>query len=1442
MTLEEKYLESITFHQIFHNVAKQYGELICLYDEKYYSYKQISKKVNVVASYLKNNFAEGTKIGLYFVQSIDYIVSFLAVMQAGCTSVPVSGLNHVPLERLKQYLNCGVQCVLTTRELQQNIYELYLDILVIEQGNIVKQLNTNSKTYNINTNYRYDPEDVLGILRSRVQTIDVNNVYTPGLEWVIGNHDISLAEYLAYEKRQCLRKNYTNNRTLLIPYRVSSIHWVGILININQNFTVDKIIIVDAAKISFCQSIVIEAIRSCANVYKCLETIAISQQEHKLIQHDFTSCGPLVVENLLLAAGIKAVNDYLCCDYISLVYLIRRIHIDYYKKQIYFAKKQSNAVNISLEQLLRQLGKKIFNADEKCAIVEAILTIQKNKKYNLDLIQLLLKKAIVPDKLIEAQEWIKFVLYNQSLQSQQVQEKTYIKLFDLIMLFINKQKIRSSAYILNTSGSTGVPKKIAIEHDGLPFCMRSSHDFLKIAIKDKISAFADISFDAHIFDIMMALGKGASLYIVPSAIRTDTIRLGQFYSFHKITITVLTPSMLQTLEPKNFPDLRVLLSTGEVLDSGIIKSWKNFNNNILFINGYGPSEVTIATTMGICEVNQPPHIGRPILGLEIFILEREPKDPKAPIKVVDGEEGELYITGRGVSKLGYIDNPELTNERFVEISHPDDKSKKIKCFRTRDLAKVDANSGLIMIVGRIDRQFKINGKLCCPEEIESHIKTGTNNITRVYVNINEVAITAYIQLDCTIFNHNTHSLQHMVNFLYEKISKTLPNYMLPSRWIFTDSIKLNNSGKIDINDILLLEKDSMMYFPRNTLRVLPSNAVQRKISNIFRETLNVGPLIEIYVDDNFYKLGANSLQLEMLFTKIRQQFQIDILPLQRQKILQEPTVINIERQINCSKISLSTDENKNLNIITFLNPVDLADSDPRPAIFLIHSVMGDATQDYYKITPCLKDFRLFGVSYPRLSEENFDSSDITLLVNQYIKYIKSIQPKGPYFIIGWSLGGLIALEIIANLENHDEIAHAVMLDPILWSPAQLGHHHAKNLISLFNHIKEMLKLQKVNLTIQELTKCNSKKEQILLFAERCCSAIYQNNVIVQLKVILSIKNLLLSMINYDPDITLINSNSIIVAQQSFNLYARKEFNILPSLHERPFFVEGDHFEILNNNNTYTYIKQEYVLVQQIVIFSYNIINVLPEYLNNFDIVNNVYNICKLLFDYSYLNLIVYANINYPDACYKIFLKMLLCWTRESKQANAIMCYKLLQSVFANDPLMYVRSLVFDPEEHDLMLYLDHCLYDILSMLCSNFRSYDFPKFVRDCRLDDRCSAALRDFFITENPSYLSINNLSIANGENELSNTGSSIGHSDGYEQSEFGKSEYDFYYSDSDFNYDSDSSNYLAYNDDLDDGSEAQDLVDAFSMLTIEKDNLPRELVDIVNPGRMNYSNKPKI
>jgi amino acid adenylation domain-containing protein len=275
------------------------------------------------------------------------------------------------------------------------------------------------------------------------------------------------------------------------------------------------------------------------------------------------------------------------------------------------------------------------------------------------------------------------------------------------------------AYVIYTSGSTGKPKGVLVPHRGLSNLAEAQIEVFKLQPSDRILQFASLSFDASIFEIIMALRIGATLYIAKKESLLPGQALIKLCKDNNITCVTLPPAVLAVLPKEELPALHTIICAGESCSKDIVNQWASDRR---FFNAYGPTEATVwATIAEINDNSKKPPIGRPIANTQIYILDGYLQ----PVPI--GITGELYISGDGLAR-GYLNRPELTAERF--IPNPFIKAVKIeneaqiqvnssfyplkeesrteRLYKTGDLAtfKPDGN---IEFLGRIDEQVKIRG-------------------------------------------------------------------------------------------------------------------------------------------------------------------------------------------------------------------------------------------------------------------------------------------------------------------------------------------------------------------------------------------------------------------------------------------------------------------------------------------------------------------------------------------------------------------------------------------------------------------------------------------------------------------------------------------------------------------------------------------------------------
>ncbi|MCP5105232.1 MAG: amino acid adenylation domain-containing protein, partial [bacterium] len=266
------------------------------------------------------------------------------------------------------------------------------------------------------------------------------------------------------------------------------------------------------------------------------------------------------------------------------------------------------------------------------------------------------------------------------------------------------------AYIIYTSGTTGKPKGVMLEHHGVSNLNTVFAGDFQIEPADRIIQFADISFDASVWEMFMALLNGASLHLLSPAVISDYRLFPEYINRYHITVVTLPPPYARHLDPGQLGALRMMVTAGSPASADFIEECRG---HFEYINAYGPTESTVCCSYWRLETGMDLStipIGKPIANTGLYILD-EGLQPQ-PV----GVPGELWLSGAGIAR-GYLNRPELTTEKFPPAGGP---SKSTPLYRTGDLARWLFN-GEIEFLGRIDSQVKIRGFRIELEEIEERL-------------------------------------------------------------------------------------------------------------------------------------------------------------------------------------------------------------------------------------------------------------------------------------------------------------------------------------------------------------------------------------------------------------------------------------------------------------------------------------------------------------------------------------------------------------------------------------------------------------------------------------------------------------------------------------------------------------------------------------------------
>jgi len=563
---------------------------------------------------------------------------------------------------------------------------------------------------------------------------------------------------------------------------------------------------------------------------------------------------------------------------------------------------------------------------------------------------------------------------------------------------------RHLAYVIYTSGSTGQPKGVMVEHRGLCNINLTQSRELKVEPSSRILQFASFSFDVSVWDTILSLCQGAALYLLPQNRLVAGDNLIETVERDGITHALLPPALLAGLsERANVAALPVLMAGGEALPGWIAERWGRERQ---LINVYGPTETTIIVTMHRCAAEERgnPSIGRPITNTRVYILDsnREP----VPVGVV----GEIYIGGAGVAR-GYLKRPDLTAERFV--LEPYAKEPGARMYRTGDLARWLPN-GNIEFLGRNDHQVKIRGFRIELGEIEARLAEHPEVLDAVVLaredTPGEKRLVAYVVANqkAKEADSGNKNAGLWISELREHLLGNLPEYMVPTAYVPLKRIPLTPNGKIDRKSLPEPDKDI-----REQEYVGPRNATEETLCRLWQEVLRRE---RVGIHDNFFNIGGHSLLAVQVISCIKQAFTVEM-PLS--VLFAAPTVARMAEHI----AAVNEPDGSQLSPVL----VNIQPHGSRPPFFCVHAVGGQVIS-YAELSQELGlEQPFYGLQSPPANYFPESGVSIEQLATLYNREIRSVQPRGPYLLSGWSMGGLVAWEMAQQLRKEGEIISLLAL-------------------------------------------------------------------------------------------------------------------------------------------------------------------------------------------------------------------------------------------------------------------------------------------------------------------------------------------------------------------------------------------------------------------------------
>jgi amino acid adenylation domain-containing protein len=544
-------------------------------------------------------------------------------------------------------------------------------------------------------------------------------------------------------------------------------------------------------------------------------------------------------------------------------------------------------------------------------------------------------------------------------------------------------------YVLYTSGSTGNPKGVQLEHRNVVNFLNTMRKQPGMGPDETLLAVTTLSFDIAGLELYLPLTTGARVVIASKEEAQDGSLLMPLIKRHQVTVMQATPATWRMLLDLNWAGDRKLkvLCGGEALPHDLAEQLLPKCSALW--NMYGPTETTIWSSIYKVEHNMPgvAPIGRPIGNNTMYILDAL----KNPMPI--GVPGELYIGGDGVAR-GYINRPDLTADKFI----PDPFSQKpgALLYRTGDLARFLAD-GNIQFLGRADFQVKVRGFRIELGEIEAVLGRYSGIMQNVVVvredKPGDKRLVAYMVQE----GDEVPAIESLRQHLRQK----LPEYMVPSAFMYLDEFPLTPNGKVDRRALPAPE-----YKAEEAAQfVAPRNRTEERLVEIWETILGVSP---ISVNSDFFELGGHSLLGSRLFALVEKAFG---------KKLPLATIFSAS---TVEKLAvLLGDERSSHNLVEIQ-----AGGPDKPPFFFVHTRMG-----YRLLAQGLgPEQPVYVLPYDDVFNKNFERS-LREISRELVSRLRAFQPQGPYYLGGMCLAGRVAYAIAQELfEQGEEVALLALFD------------------------------------------------------------------------------------------------------------------------------------------------------------------------------------------------------------------------------------------------------------------------------------------------------------------------------------------------------------------------------------------------------------------------------
>jgi amino acid adenylation domain-containing protein len=637
-------------------------------------------------------------------------------------------------------------------------------------------------------------------------------------------------------------------------------------------------------------------------------------------------------------------------------------------------------------------------------------------------------------------------IWEHSLETIYIAANTGKSSLDIPIIATNVEiSPEDAAYIFFTSGTTGTPKGVLGSHKGLSHFLHWQRSTFTVTPQDRVAQLTGLSFDVVLRDIFLPLTSGATLCLPNADSNLSPLQVLPWLEANQISLMHTVPTLIQSWLVDlptgiSLRSLRILFSAGEPLTDALVKQWRyHFPESGDIVNLYGPTETTLAKCYYIVPTSplsgvQP--VGSPLPQTQALIV--TPEDQLCGI----GESGEIVFRTPFRSQ-GYINGDSGQLSKFVKNPWGDDDTDLLYYTGDRGRYRLD---GTLEILGRIDQQVKIRGVRIEPEEISATINQNPLIKASVVIPREDIPgdkkLVAYV-----VANGGQLNTSELRQFLKQR----LPDYMIPSAFVTLEALPITANGKINKRALPVPSK----YQQQEKTFIAPRNHLEKQLVAIWEKILGVQP---ISVTDNFFELGGHSLLALRLLSTIEISLgkSLTLAALFTGQTIEELALVLGSEEKSRSSSSL----------------VPIQTSGTKPPLFVIHAVWGNILfyRDLIGYLP--PDQPVYGLEAKGLDGKEAPITSMTEMAAYYIEEIRKVQPQGPYFIGGHSLGGIVAFEIAQQLHSQGEkigiLAIFDMTAPVIPTSSSSASNSKLSKLSKLRHFLQLKPTEQLDYLLPRL--------------------------------------------------------------------------------------------------------------------------------------------------------------------------------------------------------------------------------------------------------------------------------------------------------------------------------------------------------------------------------------